>query len=72
MNSNDRLKIITPADVMKVLGVDDRRGRRILTRIRKRLGKDQEQPVLVLEFCDYTGHKWQDVVACINGEIKPE
>jgi hypothetical protein len=53
--------IIYPKDIEMIYGKSARFSRRLLQTIRAALGKGKDQPVTIVEFCDYTGIKWETV-----------
>jgi hypothetical protein len=62
-----RQVVIYPKQAAQLTGNTYEAGKRLLQRIRARLGKDARAYVSVREFCQYTGLPEQEVSAALQG-----
>lgn len=53
--------VVYPKDVMNITGRRERTARKMLTRLRKQLGKEKGAFISVHEFCELTGLKPEHV-----------
>lgn len=53
--------IIYPQDIQRITGRSERYARKILTKVKKRLGKEKHQLVTCDEFCNFLGLPAEDV-----------
>lgn len=53
--------VIHSKDIVRITGVAERTARKILQKIRERHNKTKEMFVTILEFCEYTGLREEDV-----------
>lgn len=52
---------IYPKDIVRITGMSERYGRKLLEKIRRRLSKTEDQFISIEEFCQYTGLKSEEV-----------
>ena len=62
MNPLPRRIIIYAKDITKITGMQPDTARKLLARIRKKLGKPTSSPVTVYEFCEFMGFKLEWVL----------
>lgn len=58
--------VIYPKEVASITGNSYEAGKRLLQRIRTKLGKDARAYVSVREFCQYTGLPEQEISAALQ------
>ncbi|WP_109700440.1 hypothetical protein [Chitinophaga deserti] len=56
MSKNSLLRrVVSTADIQRILGTSSRTARRLMVRLRGKLKKEEEQYVTVAEFCRFAG-----------------
>ena len=58
---------IYPKDIQRITGKSYRQSTRLLQKLKKDCNKSQDSLVSILEFCDYTGLKYEHVEPHIIG-----
>lgn len=64
MKSN--LVVIFPKDVERITGRGEAYGRRVISIIRNKVGKDKHQFVTYREFCEFSGLTMEEVMAALG------
>lgn len=62
--------IITTKDAHRILQRSYRQAGRMLSKVRRRNGKTSEQPVTLMEFCDFLKMDMADVITVLNEKKK--
>jgi len=66
MNTFPRRIVVYSKDITNITGMQPDTARKLLARIRKKLGKPKSSPVTVYEFCDFMGFKVEWVTPFLN------
>lgn len=65
MNITPKRVCIYPKDIQRITGKSYRQSTRILNDIRKSLRKPKNSLVSIVEFCEYSGLKYEHVIELI-------
>ena len=52
---------IYPKDIQRITGKSERYGRKLLSQIKAHYNKQPHQLISIIEFCEYTGLKIEDI-----------
>ncbi len=61
MKATESRLCIYPKDIQRITGKSERYGRRLISRIKKQLGKPENHFITIEEFCAFTGFKEENV-----------
>ena len=57
---------IYPKDIQRITGKSERYGRKLLSQIKSHYKKEPHQLVSIIEFCEYTGLNYSDILHYFN------
>lgn len=58
--------VIYAKDIEKIIGISGRTARKLMSAIRKKLGKEKHQFISLDEFSAYTGISMREIMKCLN------
>jgi hypothetical protein len=70
MENINPMRAITNKEVQLLISRKERQARRLLKRIRQKLGKVEGQDITIADFCQYKGYNLQHVCHILSNENK--